>query len=163
MNLNRIFRLTVFVTSLSLPTAWVGAQPTASADEQAIRQIVDRENAGARPNTTDQAVFWSGAYARPVIGKPAEADRKKMMERMATERANQQQSRKIERVVVAASGDVAYEYGTFRLIYDSLPDNKHVDHEGAYLRTWRKEKGQWLADITFMRPFGNMSVVADTK
>ncbi|MBO0930026.1 hypothetical protein [Fibrella aquatilis] len=57
---------------------------------------------------------------------------------------------------------IAYEYGTFNLSFDSLPDNKHIDHEGAYIRTWRKEKGQWLADIAFMRPFGNMTLVAET-
>ena len=30
---------------------------TVSKDEQAIRQLVDRENAGERLNTTDNAVF----------------------------------------------------------------------------------------------------------
>ena len=106
------------------------AQST-NADEKAIRQMVDRENAGERLNTTDNAVFWSGAYDRPQVGKLSEADRKKMLAEFTKRRANNHQSRKIERLVIASSGDVAYEYGTFNISFDTVPDNKHIDHDGG--------------------------------
>ena len=86
-----------------------------------------------------------------------------MLAEVAKRRTNNHQSRKIERLVIASSGDVAYEYGTFNLNFDTVPDNKHIDHDGGYLRTWRKENGQWVADIAFMRPFGDMTIVADKK
>jgi hypothetical protein len=108
-----------------------------------------------------QSIFWSGAYANPHIGKVTAEEGKKMAAEMAKRRSNHKQSLKIDRLVIARSGDVAYEYGTFNLQFDTVPDNKHVDHDGAYLRTWRKEKGEWLVDAAFMRPFGNMSIVAE--
>ncbi|MDB5240925.1 MAG: hypothetical protein JWP57_1550 [Spirosoma sp.] len=134
-----------------------------TADEKAIRQIVDRSNAGERPNTTDNTIFWSGAYSHPRVGKVSEAEGKKMVAEFAKERSNQQQSMKIERLVVASSGDIAYEYGTFNLNFDSVSEKKHVSFDGAYLRTWRKEKGQWLVDAAFMRPFGDPVLTADKK
>ena len=136
------------------------AQTTASTDEQAIRQLVDRQNAGERPSTTAQAIFWSGAYERPQIGRISEAEGKKIAAEFAQHRANQKQNVKTDRLVVAKSGDVAYEYGIFNLQFDQLPNRKHMDFDGAYMRTWRKESGQWLVDMTFMRPFdepGNAS------
>lgn len=45
------------------------------------------------------------------------------------------------RVVVARSGDLASDVGTFRMSFDG-PDGRVTD-EGSYMTTWRKIDGQW--------------------
>jgi ketosteroid isomerase-like protein len=52
-------------------------------------------------------------------------------------------------VVVAASGDLAVERGTYHVSYTDAK-GKHVDDHGNYITTWKKVGGQWkvLHDIS---------------
>ena len=59
---------------------------------------------------------------------------------MKKERLNYKSISKIERLVVAKSGDIAYEYGTGTLSWDTS-EKQHVQFENAYLRTGKK----WMA------------------
>jgi ketosteroid isomerase-like protein len=54
-------------------------------------------------------------------------------------------------LVVAKSGDLAYEYSNFRMEWDG-PDGKRTGFNGALLRVWRKVDGQWLAEALYARP-----------
>ncbi|QJW90225.1 nuclear transport factor 2 family protein [Spirosoma taeanense] len=140
----------VWVATLTLGLT-ARAQNTTSADEQAIRNLVAQQNNGQRIPYTSEGIFWSGAYPRPVrIGKPETEDEKAINERMR-KRTNQKSAFNIDRLVIAQSGDIAYEYGTGSLSFDDA-DNKHVSHETGYLRTWRKQNGEWKVDLMFIRP-----------
>jgi ketosteroid isomerase-like protein len=45
-------------------------------------------------------------------------------------------------VVVAKSGDIAYELGTFRVTVDD-ESGKSVEYSGKHLVTWEKRGGHW--------------------
>jgi uncharacterized protein (TIGR02246 family) len=45
-------------------------------------------------------------------------------------------------VVTAGSGELAYEIGTYRLVFDG-PDGRITD-TGKYIVVWRKEGARWL-------------------
>jgi ketosteroid isomerase-like protein len=47
----------------------------------------------------------------------------------------------IERIVVAPSGDMAYEYGTHQISFDDTKTGKHPDITSAYLRVWKVAGG----------------------
>lgn len=101
--------------------------------------------------TTDNNVFWTGAYPRPIIGKKEDEETRKINERMKKERLNQYRNDVPERIVVAKSGDVAYEYGTSSMGFTN-PQGKKVAWDAGYVRCWRKADGQWKVDLTFIRP-----------
>jgi ketosteroid isomerase-like protein len=48
---------------------------------------------------------------------------------------------KADRIVVAPSGDMAYEYGTAHMSFDSKKEG-HVDFTAAYLRVWKTVDGK---------------------
>ncbi len=125
-----------------------------SADEQAIRNIVEKMNkTGEKAPYTDDRIFWSGAYPNPIIGKVSGEEDKKLDEKMKKERLNFKSISKIERLVVAKSGDIAYEYGTGTLNWDT--PEKHIQFNNAHLRTWKKVNGQWKIDAFFVRPLNS--------
>jgi ketosteroid isomerase-like protein len=53
---------------------------------------------------------------------------------------------------IAASGDVAYEYSTFKQSWVRNDNNQKVEDEGALLRAWRKVDGRWRIGAQFRRP-----------
>lgn len=107
----------------------VSAQP--AVDEEAIRRLVDQQNRGEQDlKGTDAFVAESGAG--PNVPNPATHER-------------------IVRLVVAQSGELAYEYGDYSQGF-AAPDSKAQPFGGAYLRVWRKQGGEWLVDAAFIRP-----------
>jgi len=66
---------------------------------------------------------------------------------------NQKQTVKVERLEVAASGDMAWEfsYGTVEYDVDETP-SRHVSFETGILRVWKKMDGEWKVAATFARP-----------
>lgn len=103
------------------------------ADEQTIRTLVDRQNRGEQPlKGTDAFVGESAAVSTLEQPNPATHER-------------------ITRLVVAQSGELAYEYGNYTsgLV---APESKAESLDGAYLRVWRKQNGEWLVDAAFVRP-----------
>jgi hypothetical protein len=78
-----------------------------------------------------------GALQKPVIGGAALT---KAMEPVEAQRKNEKlEPFKAERIVVAPSGDTAYEYGTFHLSYDESNTRKHQDFTAAFLRVWKAD------------------------
>lgn len=127
---------------------------TPSKDEIAIRELVAKQNEAGTKNIllrTDNRIFVSGAYRLPIInGQLSEAD-KAQREHMNTERLNATQTARIQRIEVAKSGDMAYEFGYGDLAWDT-PQKKHVSFEASYIRIWRKVDNQWKEEVFFARP-----------
>jgi ketosteroid isomerase-like protein len=83
--------------------------------------------------------FFSGALKEPVVGTAA-AD--KAFAPIAASRRNEKQDpMKADRIVVGSSGDMAYEYGTAHMSFDSKKEG-HVDFTAAYLRVWKAVDGK---------------------
>lgn len=96
--------------------------------EQAIRALVEQQNRGLQVvKTSDVFVTES-----------------------ASERTTQRHER-IVRLVVAQSGELAYEYGNY-VPLSAQPNVKTQSAEGSYLRVWRKQNGEWLVDATVAQP-----------
>jgi ketosteroid isomerase-like protein len=118
-------------------------------DEQIIRDLIAQENEGKHViKLTDNPIFVSGAYPRPIVGKAANEGRSTPA---ARGRQNFTQKTRIERLTVSRGGDMAYEFGYADLAWDTK-DDKHQAFEASYLRTWRKVDGQWKSDVFFARP-----------
>ena len=118
------------------------------AEETAIRALI--ENGGGIPSTEDRIV-WSGATKRPSVGSQrGEA----FPEAKLDKRQNQKTVWKVERLEVAASGDMAWEFSYGKLEYDlDESPSRHVSIDNAALRVWKKMGGQWKVEASsFQRP-----------
>jgi ketosteroid isomerase-like protein len=127
-------------------TAQTSATPSQS-DEQVLRALVRQENEGKDIiKFTEDSVFVSGAYPRPLIGRAAheQAQSSRSM-------ANRSVKDEVVRLAVSRSGDMAEEFGNFTLSFDN-PDKTHTSFNGSYLRVWRKKDGEWKVDAFFARP-----------
>lgn len=144
----------LFITALTAITL-VQAQTTASttaSDEQTIRNLVAQEAEGKQQiQTTDDRIFVSGAYPRPIIGKEMSAENQRISDQIKADRLHFSRKDRIERLMVSQAGDMAYEFGYSDLAWDT-PEKKHVRFEASYLRIWRKLQGQWKVDVFFIRP-----------
>jgi ketosteroid isomerase-like protein len=143
------FRLIGVCLGLSLgPSILVGqsGKVDLKAEESAIRALIDK---GAATRTED-TIGWSGAVKRPTVGSQR-AD--PFPEANLDKRKNQKSTYKVERLEVAASGDMAWEFSYGKLEYD-LDESpaRHVSFENARLSVWKKVNGQWKVAASFQRP-----------
>jgi Domain of unknown function (DUF4440) len=103
------------------------------------RRIAERGGIGAERalhGAGDQSVgrlACLGALEKPVVGKAAYNDAFKEVD--ATRQNHKQSDDHVDRLVVAPSGDMAYEYGTSHISFDR--EKKHVEFTAAYLRVWK--------------------------
>jgi ketosteroid isomerase-like protein len=147
------------VAAIALALLMIGTGPahgqTLSADEKTLREIVGRVNAGERVPAliTSDTVFWSGALVKPTVGLAAPQVRPGSSD--PNERINSTTVGKLVQLVVSSSGDLAYEYSTFKSSWVRGDNNQKVELEGAVLRTWRKIDGQWTIGAEFRRPYDN--------
>jgi Domain of unknown function (DUF4440) len=115
-------------------------------EEAAIRALIE----SGKSAPASHRVFWSGAFKRPVIDN---ATGDPYPDAAIGKRKNQKNRTKVERLEVAASGDMAWEYSTGVLEYDvDDGSSKHAKFETASLRVWKKEGGQWKVAALFVRP-----------
>ena len=124
-----------------------------SADEKAIRDVVAKMNAGeSSPGglLLPDAVTWSGATVKPVVGNEKPQFRPGSS---AGARTKETRTAHIVQLHVAASGDQAYEYGTFKSSWVRNDNKQQVEVDGAYLRVWRKLGGSWKIAANFQRPY----------
>jgi ketosteroid isomerase-like protein len=149
--------LSLILTILFTLSAFAQAQLTSNtigADERTIRELVEKQNRNPDKriiSTTDESIFWTGAFPNPSIAKKPNPENEAINQKIKKERLNYQATSRIERLVVAQSGDIAYEYGNGTLSWDT-PDKKHINFDNAYLRTWKKINGEWKVDTFFARP-----------
>ena len=84
--------------------------------------------------------YFTGALDQPVVGKAAHDNAMKAVEES---RQNVKTTPlRPDRLFVAPSGDMAYEYGTEQVSFDERASGKHRDFTTAYLRVWRAVDGQ---------------------
>jgi ketosteroid isomerase-like protein len=145
-------RLTIVCLGLGLCPAFVagqGSRVDLNAEEAAIRALIEK-GANSRIPFTEDGIFWSGAYKRPTVGSH-KAER--FPEDSKEKRKNEKGTVKVERLEVAASGDMAWEfsYGTLEFDLDETP-SRHVSFETGILRVWKKMGGEWKVAATFARP-----------
>jgi ketosteroid isomerase-like protein len=117
------------------------------AEEAAIRALIANPQ---RIKYTDDRIFWSGAYKRPIIGA---AKGEPFSDAALGQRKNQVSHTEVQRIEVAASGDMAYEFSNGKLEYDvEGPSKEHVSFETASVRVWKKVAGEWKVALMFVRP-----------
>jgi ketosteroid isomerase-like protein len=98
------------------------------------------------PPKINDFYFFTNIFEKPVIG---EAERREAIEAMPHRSNIKRSPIKWDRLVVAPSGDMAYEYGTHHLSWDQ--DGKHYDFTSAILAVWKADHGAckmaaWMAE-----------------
>ena len=116
------------------------------ADEAAIRKLAMADE----PKTTDDEIFWSGAYPRPMVkGKGEIAP---FPELRTEQRRNEKTTWEIVRLDVAEGGDMAYEFANATLSYDMADTKENVSFPTSALGVWKKVNGEWRRAAWFQRP-----------
>lgn len=139
----QMMALTIVVTAL--PAA---AQQSMSADEKQIRDLITAvDNGKAAPRTEDR-IFWSGAYRRPIVGN--EQGEEISQERQPLNRVpgSQRTRTTVRRIEIAKSADLAYEFSDSELSFE-VKGGKRVSLLTSSLRVWRKEAGLWRVAAHF--------------
>jgi hypothetical protein len=144
---NTLNALTTVIFLFGGPAAIAQTDATGTSDEHLLRKLIQENNEGKNViKRTADSIYVSGAFPRPMIGHAVEealGSRK--------DRSNESRKGEVVRLVICQSGDMAEEFGNFRLSFDQ-PDKKHISFDGSYLRVWRKINGEWLEDAFFARP-----------
>jgi hypothetical protein len=144
-------RTTTAIVGFAFVMAALIHAQTAQTDEQQIRAVIAKWDAGRRGLYTTDPVLWSGAYKRPTIGF---LEREEIpTERPPSERVpgTQRYQTTPVRIEVAESGDMAYEFSNTELSFD-LKSGKKESFPASFLRVWKKEAGQWKIAAQFSRP-----------
>ena len=138
---------TVILIAFGSPAASAQTDANGRSDEQLLRKLIQDNNEGKNViKRTEDSIYVSGAFPRPLIGHAVEealGSRK--------DRSNESRKGEVVRLVISQSGDMAEEFGNFTLSFDQ-PNEKHISFDGSYLRVWRKINGEWLEDAFFARP-----------
>jgi len=137
--------MVVTIVVAALPAA---AQQSMSANEKQIRDLITAEVNGKAPPRTQDRIFWSAAYRRPVVGN--ERGEEIPRERQPSNRipGSQRTNTTIRRIEIAKSGDLAYEFSDSELSFE-VKGGKRVSLPTSSLRVWRKEAGQWRVAAHF--------------
>jgi ketosteroid isomerase-like protein len=126
-------------------TVLLTSQAQSNAEKE-LRQAIETH----QTQVADDVIFWSGATERPIMGKASSEQQGK---EIGSTRKNEKQGKgKIERLVVSASGDMAYEYGSNSLEFDDVQSGKHLSFSPTYLRVWKRDGTVWKVAAAFMRP-----------
>jgi len=135
--------------SILIPVMLVGQdfKVNVPANEAEIRAII----ASGKIPYTEDSVDWTGRYKRPVVGK--ELGEQFPDSDLAKRRNATYTNRKIERLEVSASGDMAWEFSIVHADYDvDETPKRHKSFDTGQLRVWRNEKGAWKVAARFSRP-----------
>ena len=125
-----------------------------AAEEAAIRKIIAAGDANAAsgllalPHLPDVAI-WSAAYRQPVIEGEEKPIPREQPQGIANRVPGSQKSKTEPiRIVIAESGDLAYEYSKTILEFD-LKNGQHTTLQGGALRVWQKQGGEWKVAAWF--------------
>jgi len=124
----------------------------ADEDEALIRALVLKSDSGTPITRTKDSIFSSGITPKSLVGLD---EQKKFFAdnagKIREQRPNSTVKTSVQRVVVAKSRDLAYEYSTFQIEWDA-DGNKRIGFDGSSLRVWRKVDDEWLEEAFFARP-----------
>ena len=126
-------------------------------EEAAIRAAIANEHT----KNTDDEILWTGAFERPFVrpDKGVETPGADL-----SKRSNQKITADVQRVEVAASGDLAYEFSYGTVEYDSPSSPpRHVTFRTGLLRVWKKDDGDWKVAAFFMHPLDTPCMPAVVK
>ena len=138
----------VILIAFGSPFAIAQTDANGRSDEQLLRKLIREDNEGKNViKRTEDSVFVSGAFPRPMIGRAAQ----EAAGLPPRDRSNVSRKSDVVRLVISQSGDMAEEFGNFTMSFDQ-PDKTHISFDGSYLRVWRKINGEWLEDAFFARP-----------
>jgi ketosteroid isomerase-like protein len=137
-------------TTGGVQSAAATPRPDLRAEEQAIRALVAKQGTPGAAKQTDDVIFVSGAYARPVVGRREEVQ--PLPGAKMEQRRNVKSDIRVQRIEVAQAGDLAYEYSDFTQSYDRADTTVHTSFEGSVLRVWKKVDGEWRIAAMFARP-----------
>jgi hypothetical protein len=146
-------RITALTTALVIVLVAFASAQTAQSDEQQIRALIAKNDAGQSDDSlaTKDRIFWSGAYKRPFIS-PARGEEIPDADRVSLRKPDSQRITTTPvRIEVAKSGDLAYEFSNGTLSYETK-DGRKVSFPNSILRVWRKEGGQWKVAALFSQP-----------
>ena len=135
--------------SILIPVMLVGqdSKVNVSADEAEIRAVI----ASGKIPYTEDSVDWTGRYKRPVVGK--ERGEQFPDSDLAKRRNATYPTRRIERLEVSASGDIAWEFSIGHADYDvDETPKRHKSFDVGQLRVWKNVKGAWKVAARFSRP-----------
>jgi uncharacterized protein (TIGR02246 family) len=125
------------------------AQVDVTAEEQAVRNqsAAWLQAVTARDAAASAAMFApDGAYfvgnQQPLVGPPAIQAH---MQQQLTQYPASRLTWTTEQVHVAASGDLAYEVGTYQ--WTSDPARAQMEDTGKFVTVWRKIDGAWKAVV----------------
>jgi ketosteroid isomerase-like protein len=121
--------------------------PRARTEAQRHRALVEQTQRERQVwPFSEEVVFVSGAFPEPLPGlaarRAASAD---------LQRRNVARTATLERLEVAAAGDLAYACGTHRLEGDT-PEGARRTVDGAYPEVWRQHAGEWRIEATGSHP-----------
>jgi hypothetical protein len=135
----------VYILSLLLGMPSLQAADS-KTEEAAIRAAI----ASGQMKPADDEVFWSGLYKRPFV-RPEKGE--EIPGADFNKRSNQKQTTDVQRIEVAASGDLAYEFSYGALEFDLPgPPPQHIAFKTGLLRVWKKVNGDWNVAASFARP-----------
>lgn len=107
--------------------------------EESIRA---EANSGRIPPTTEDFYLFNPVMEKPAVGveerNRANASIAANTQLMANRKNFKGGPRKVDRIVIAPSGDMAYAYGTSQISFDQ-EDGKHVDATHAFLWVWKAD------------------------
>src|SRR5688500_14568148 len=87
-------------------TSGASVAQSMSADEKAIRDQIALLDSGKPPAYTEDSIFWSGAYKRPVVGREKPVPTPVTENRVGPTKPKTT----VRRIEVSQSGDMAYEF-----------------------------------------------------
>ena len=132
------YKCSVFAATIAFHAFFAFAQ-NGPCKEQFIRDQSAQSGPAAK---TDDYYLFNPMLEKPVIGTEERDKANKALDPVMAKRKNQKnEPAKVERIVTAPSGDMAYEYGTFDFTYDDSDTGKHVERQVAFLWVWRADGG----------------------
>lgn len=143
--MHRFVRLTPLAVTLMIAAA-CAPQVDAAAEEAALRARSEALTASEVQKNADQAItFWADdAFVQP-SGAPAASGKqaiRALYGQFFDDTTFKSFASTPTRLVVAASGDLAYEHGTNRMVF-ATPAGEMADI-GKYLAIWQKVNGEWM-------------------
>jgi len=124
--------------------------PTLAQKGPCTEELIKKESAkGAPPAKTSDFYLFAAMAGKPVVG---EAEFHQSLDPAMATRKNIKNESKIDRIVIAPSGDMAYEYGTDRISYDDSDSGKHEEGTLGFLWVWRADGGSCKLAASMVQP-----------
>lgn len=139
--------LLMLATFLAVPAFAQKGQCT----EEFIRSQLNQQTPWPK---TDDYYLFNPLLDKPVVGEEERHKSNAAIESLMAKRKNMQTTFKTEHVVVAPSGDMAYEYGTGQISYDDSDTGKHIETTLARLSIWKADGGSCKAAATMLQREG---------